>query len=154
MKKFRYLFAVLFIVLDQLTKYIVRANLALGESVDVIPKICSFTYVRNYGAAFSSLVGQTFILKYLPIALIIICIVILEVYIKSHWTFLTSLLLIASGGVGNLIDRWYFGYVTDMIDFHFFPVFNVADICVTCGCGFLILYVLFFDKTEKTDGKQ
>ena len=51
-------------------------------------------------------------------------------------------LLIVSGGIGNLIDRTVIGFVTDMISIGRFPVFNVADICVTVGCGLLILWVI------------
>ena len=56
-------------------------------------------------------------------------------------------------GIGNLIDRIFLGFVTDMIDFRFFPVFNIADIAVCVGAGFLILYTLFFsedDASKKT----
>ena len=61
-----------------------------------------------------------------------------------------SLCLIIAGGLGNLIDRIALGFVTDMFDFHFWPVFNVADISVCVGAGFLVLYTLvFYGKTEK-----
>ena len=66
--------------------------------------------------------------------------------------FKVALLCIIAGGIGNLIDRFLFGYVTDMISFSIFPpVFNIADISVVCGCGLLIIYVLFFMKDDKTN---
>jgi signal peptidase II len=67
-----------------------------------------------------------------------------------------SLVLIISGGVGNLIDRVTMGFVTDLFDFRIFPVFNVADIAICTGCFFLVLYVLFFDgkEGEKDERKQ
>ena len=60
-----------------------------------------------------------------------------------------SLTLIASGGAGNIIDRLLFGQVTDMISFSIFPpVFNVADIAVTCGCGLFVLSLLVDERKE------
>ena len=151
MKKLRYLIVVILVILDQASKYLIRTNMSVGESIDVLGNIFSITFVRNFGAAFSSLTSAPIFLKVFPIVLVIVAIFILEKFIKSHWTLITALVLIISGGIGNLIDRWVFGYVTDMFDFHFWPVFNVADICVTCGCVFLVLYVIFFDKN---DGKE
>ena len=66
----------------------------------------------------------------------------------EHWTLLLALELIISGGAGNLIDRAALGFVTDMFDMHFWPVFNIADIAICVGCGFLILYMFVFDKTS------
>jgi signal peptidase II len=64
-----------------------------------------------------------------------------------------SLTLIAAGGVGNMIDRFMFGHVTDMISFSIFPpVFNVADIAVTCGCAMLILSLIIGER--KSDGDR
>ena len=61
---------------------------------------------------------------------------------------MTSVALIAGGGIGNLIDRALLGYVVDYLDFRVFPIFNLADICVCTGCGLLILYVLFIDGKQ------
>ena len=69
-------------------------------------------------------------------------------------TFLLSMILIISGGLGNLIDRVWKGYVTDLFDFCLidFPVFNIADIGICVGCFFLVVYIFFFDKeSEKKD---
>ena len=75
----------------------------------------------------------------------------MEKHKKEHWTLTLSLSLIIAGGIGNLIDRLSLGFVTDMLDFKIWsPVFNVADIGVCVGVGFLILYTLvFYGKTEK-----
>ena len=77
----------------------------------------------------------------------------MERHLTDHWSLPLSLCLIIGGGIGNLIDRIFLGFVTDMIDFRFFPVFNIADIAVCVGAGFLILYTLFFsedDASKKT----
>ena len=60
--------------------------------------------------------------------------------------FLISLALICGGGLGNLTDRAGYGFVVDMFDFGFFPVFNVADICVCVGCGLLLIYMIVYDN--------
>ncbi|MCR5481657.1 MAG: signal peptidase II, partial [Clostridia bacterium] len=121
------------IALDQLVKFVVRASLAVSESIPVIPGIFHITYVRNTGAAFSIFAGHRLLLIALPVLLIVGIIIFIA---KNRRTespaVLWSLALIGSGGVGNLIDRFVFGYVTDMFDFRIWPVFNVADIAV-CG---------------------
>ena len=70
----------------------------------------------------------------------------------------TALTLIVAGGIGNMIDRFMFGHVTDMISFSIFPpVFNVADIAVTCGCAILILSLLIdgrFGGSPEEDKKE
>ena len=67
-------------------------------------------------------------------------------------SYTLSLCLIISGGLGNLIDRVFMGFVTDMFDFRIWPVFNVADIAVCLGAGFLILYTLaFYGKTSEAN---
>ena len=57
-----------------------------------------------------------------------------------------SLSLIAAGGIGNLIDRITYGYVVDFFDFRVFPIFNVADISVSVGCGLLLIYMFFIES--------
>ena len=60
--------------------------------------------------------------------------------------------MVIGGGIGNMIDRLAQGFVVDMIDFRVFPVFNVADIAVTCGCALLFVWVLFIDGRKEKDG--
>ena len=108
---------------------------------------------RRCGGAFSILSGQGFILTVVPLAAIIFAAWYMERHLTDHWSLPLSLCLIIGGGIGNLIDRIFLGFVTDMIDFRFFPVFNIADIAVCVGAGFLILYTLFFsedDASKKT----
>ena len=74
----------------------------------------------------------------------------------TNWVGTLSAVLIMAGGVGNLIDRCVFKYVTDMIQTTFmdFPVFNFADCCITVGVVLLVIYVLFFCKDEKKEGQD
>lgn len=113
----------------------------------------AITHVANTGAAFGMLAGRTGMLIVISGALIIIMIVLLALVLRKqslHWSAKTAATMIVAGGIGNMIDRVLFGSVTDMFDFSIFPpVFNVADIFVTTGCAFLILYVIVGDKKKQ-----
>ena len=68
--------------------------------------------------------------------------------------FLISVSLICGGGLGNLTDRMQYGYVVDMFDFGWFPVFNVADIAVCVGCGLLALYLIVFENKHPREKEE
>lgn len=138
------------IALDQLTKILVRSNIALGERIPVIGDWFTFTYIKNEGAAFSMFSGNQLITLVLTSALLIFCTVFLIKEAKAgSKKFAICLACIIGGGLSNLIDRFVFGFVTDMISCGSFAVFNVADMFVTCGCILAIMYILFFDKERK-----
>ena len=68
---------------------------------------------------------------------------------NAHPLLHVSISFIVAGGAGNLIDRTFFGSVTDMFDFSIFPpIFNVADIFVVIGCGLLVIYIFMYEKLE------
>ena len=145
-----YFLGVLFVAADQIVKAAIRANLFVGESIPVLGQFFRITHIENSGAAFSILSGQRALLVAVPLIGIAAALVYLHRHRGEHWTLYCSWALIIAGGVGNLIDRLLFGRVTDMFDFSFFPpVFNVADIGVTVGCGLFILYVLMGDRWKK-----
>ncbi len=150
MIKLRYLLIAVIVLLDQIVKFAVRALMYIGESVPVLENVFHITYVQNRGAAFSMFSGARFILIILPAAAIFAAIWYMEKNKKEHWSLSLSLCLIIAGGLGNLIDRLFLGFVTDMFDFRIWPVFNIADIAVCVGAGFLILYTLaFYGKNDK-----
>lgn len=151
MIKFRYLLIAAIILLDQIVKLAVRSLMYLGESIPVLENVFHITYVQNRGAAFSMFSVSGLMLIIVPAIAILGAIWYMEKHKKEHWTLTLSLSLIIAGGIGNLIDRLSLGFVTDMLDFKIWsPVFNVADIGVCVGAGFLILYTLvFYGKTEK-----
>jgi signal peptidase II len=133
--------------LDQLTKYLVVANMELHESVEVIPGIFNFTYIQNDGAAFGMLDDQRWIFLVLSTIAIIGIVGYLFWKKPQDKLLLASLILIVSGGIGNMIDRIALGYVIDFIDFCAFPeiwkwVFNVADSFVCIGAGIMILWLI------------
>jgi len=140
---------ILIIAVDQLVKYLVRANFTVGETLPVIPDIFHITYVQNRGAAFSMFQNMSVVTVLLPIALVILCAAALWYCRRKGERMLSiALAMIIAGGIGNLIDRIGAGFVTDMFDFQVFPVFNVADISVTVGCVLAVVCVIFAEKGE------
>ena len=134
---------------DQLSKYFTVANIALHQDIPFIPGLLGLTYERNYGAAFSSFQGMQWLFALVFVALTVMLAV--EYFKKSlpftgfeRW----CIAAIWGGGLGNMIDRVRLGYVVDMIETKFieFPVFNVADSFITCGCILLMVHLVFFNK--------
>lgn len=148
MKKVRYLVILGVLLIDYLVKLLVRCTMYCGQTIPVIDGILSITYVQNRGAAFSLFTGRGPMIMTVTFVALCLAAWYMERHKNDHWTLLLSLELIISGGVGNLLDRAVNGFVTDMFDIHFFPVFNIADIAICTGCGFLILYMFFFDKPD------
>ena len=145
-------FVVALVALDQLVKFLVRVNIALGEGVPFLPHILQLTYVQNTGAAFSLFHEHTWILTLISLAASIALAVLLVKRVFPRPFGMLSLSLVLAGAVGNLIDRALLGYVTDMFQTLFmnFAVFNVADICVVVGgIVFCVYYLFFHDKEEK-----
>ena len=142
---------ILLIVIDQVVKFLVRANIPLGNSVPFLPHVLELTYVQNTGAAFS------WILTLISVLVVIVMVIALWKKVLTHPLGVVPAVLVLSGGLGNLIDRIAFGYVTDMFRTLFmnFAVFNVADICITVGAVWLAVYVLFgYEKLEKKSKKE
>ena len=149
MKNNRYYWIAGIILLDQIVKLIVRSSMYIGQSIPVIKDIFHITYVQNRGAAFNMLDGKSLVLILVPAIAIAIGLWYMEKHLEEHWTLLVSLVLVIAGGIGNLIDRCFMGFVTDMFDFRIWPVFNVADIAVCVGAGLLILYTFaFYEEKE------
>ena len=144
------LLVIAIVTCDQLSKYAIRSLLSVNESVSVIGDFFELRYIQNDGAAFSSFAGKQAFLIAVSIIAIIGAAFFLRKMKSEGAMFKVALLCIIAGGIGNLIDRFLLGYVTDMLSFSIFPpVFNIADIAVCLGCGILIIYVLFFMKDDK-----
>lgn len=147
-----FLAAAALVALDQYTKLAIRSTLELGEQLTLLPGVLGLTYVQNTGMAFSSLSGATWFLTLVSLAAsIAVAVMLLRNHPFSHPFGKWTLALILAGAVGNLIDRFFLHYVTDMIQVLFvnFAVFNVADCCVVVGGFLLAVYVLFFyEKLE------
>ncbi|MBI3544443.1 MAG: signal peptidase II [Deltaproteobacteria bacterium] len=139
------------ISLDQLTKHLVTQRFRYGESLSMIPGFFNLTYVRNPGAAFGLLSrwDPSLRVPFFIIVPILALGVIFYVFRKVEDTDLklsSALSFVIGGAFGNLIDRAAYNYVVDFLDFHWddlhFPAFNVADIAICVGVGFLILDII------------
>jgi signal peptidase II len=151
--------SVIVVIVDQLTKYIVVKNIGPSEMIPVIDNFFYLTFHKNQGGAWGILQNSR------PLFLILIPIVsafIIYYMIKNKNGFLRfTLALILGGAIGNYIDRVVEGRVTDFLLFYIgsypFPVFNAADMAITCGTILLAVYVLFIYKDPaklKQDGKN
>lgn len=150
---------VLTVALDQATKALVQANLAYREFVEITP-FFNLCHAVNHGAAFSFLGSQGGwqVLFFAAIALAVTGGILRYLWRNAAGPVMTaSLVLLAGGAVGNLIDRVTLGVVVDFLDFHVgvhhWPAFNVADIAICTGAAGLILLSFIGDKNEssKTD---
>jgi len=150
------LFAAVIVAADQITKYLVLTGIDLQETVEAIPGLFHLTYVQNTGAAFSSFEGMQWL--FLVVFVVFTAAVVWE-FSKKRWGFTNferwCIVAVWAGGLGNMIDRLRLEYVVDMIavDFMNFPVFNVADCFITCGCIALIGHLIFFNKGFWKDKK-
>lgn len=137
------------VALDQWTKFLVVDQIPLYGHVDAIPGLFHLTYVQNTGAAFSLFEGMQWLFA---LIFVVFTVMILWDYFKKTMPFSPferwMIVAVYGGGMGNMIDRLRLGYVVDMIrvDFMDFPVFNVADCFITCGCIALIASLVLFNK--------
>ena len=151
------LFAAAVAAVDQATKFLTVANIGLNEQVSFLPGVLGLTYVRNTGAAFSSFEGMQwlFVLIFTVLTLAIGYEMVKKTmpFSKLEWWCIAA---IYGGGLGNMIDRVRLGYVVDMIEVEFikFPVFNVADCFITCGCIALMAHLILFNKDFWKDTKK
>lgn len=134
--------------LDQWIKAWATASLAPVQSMPLIPHVVELRYFLNDGMAFSMLSGMQIFLIIATSVTLLIAAYALFVHCKNRPLLRSALLLIVSGGVGNLIDRVLNGCVVDYINLLFmrFAVFNFADICVCVGAALLVLDVLLHDE--------
>lgn len=137
------LLTVALVVVDQLVKLAVSTHIVLNHTVVAVPGLLVFTNLHNEGAAWSILEGQ----HWFFIVITIIALVIIGALMHHFWAnrpVMISLCLILAGTLGNFIDRIRIGYVVDMFETLFvrFPVFNIADCCLTIGVIALAWFIL------------
>lgn len=149
--------AVLLVLIDQVSKYLIVQNMSLGDSVTVIPKLLKFTYTHNDGMALG-IGSESFRFVFIGVTLIV-CGILIFLMFKPEFKsklYYSSVTLIVAGGIGNLIDRVLNGYVVDFLALSFFPpICNFADYCVTAGTVLLVIFILFyFGKEAKNRDKN
>lgn len=145
-----YLYLVFLIALaDQGLKFVVQQNMYAMQTIDLLPGIVSLTYARNTGAAFSMFQSQTLLLVIVTLGVFVL------IWLNRRHTnqypriFQIGLAVALGGALGNLIDRIRQGYVVDFVDFHFWPVFNLADAGILCGVCLLVLGMVQYDLKHK-----
>lgn len=146
---FFWIVAIVGLILDQITKYIVVKNFAeVGETLPLWLGVFHFTYVINTGAAFSVFTNGVSWLRWLSLIVSLGLIALAWFGAKMKITEQLGYGFILAGALGNGIDRFLFGYVVDFIDFRLirFPVFNLADVFINIGIIFLFISTFRFSQ--------
>ena len=161
----------LLLVLDQGTKWLVRQNLAVGESWAPIPalsKFFTFTHVQNTGVSFGQLAGLGWLFMLVNLAVVVGVFIFFPRIPKGQWLLKLASALILAGALGNVTDRlrttflvaqdtgslWTalpYAHVTDFVDFKIWPVWNIADLCVVTGVAILAWW---FWREERANMSQ
>lgn len=136
---------------DQIIKYFVVSGMSVGETAFSVLNIFDITYLQNRGAAFSILSGRLSLLSLISAAFCAGAVIYWIRKKPEHPLLKTAIVMMFSGALGNGIDRIFRGFVVDYISASFinFPVFNLADICITVGAALLAVYFIWFDKEDK-----
>jgi len=145
--------AVCVLVADQVTKHLITLKLPVNSSVEIIPGLLYMTHVKNSGAAFGIFQNYTRVLTIISIVAIVLIILLKSILKLNSIFYNVSLGFVLGGALGNLIDRYFVGEVTDFINLTFLPVFNVADSFIFIGFFLIIILILKeYLKKEKTKG--
>ncbi|UOE92909.1 MULTISPECIES: signal peptidase II [Bacillaceae] len=148
-----YVIAVVIILLDQLTKWIVVTSMEIGQRIPLIENVLYFTSHRNKGAAFGILEGKMWFFYIVTVIVVGFLIYYIEKEGKKSMLFGISLALMLGGAIGNFIDRVFRGEVVDFIDtFIFtynFPIFNVADSALVVGVGLMMIKLIYDERKTK-----
>ena len=134
-----YLIAIIWLVLDQVSKYYVMNHFAIGESVSVIQNVFHLTYIINRGAAFGMLTNQRWFFLVVAFILIIVYAIYHKKVNRGPISLRIGSALLISGAIGNGIDRYVLHGVVDFFDFRIWPIFNVADIGICVGVASYII---------------
>jgi len=150
------LIALVVITLDQLTKRAVQQNLALGEAILVFPpwEFVRIVHWANTGAAFGMFQGGNAVLIGLTVAITLAILIYYQTLPENHLFQRICLGLMVGGSIGNLIDRLTLGYVVDFVAVGRFPVFNLADSCVTVSVILLLLSMIVEERKTQSSPKS
>lgn len=145
------------VAMDQVSKWLVVRHIPLHGQVEAVPGLFHLTYAQNTGAAFSVFQGMQWLFALVFLAFTAM---VLYAYFRKPLPFTPlegwCIAVIYAGGLGNMVDRLRLGYVVDMIEVEFihFPVFNVADSFITCGCILLFIHLVFFNRAFWREDKK
>ncbi|RYL95401.1 lipoprotein signal peptidase [Sporolactobacillus sp. THM7-4] len=140
-----YILALIILLVDQISKWIIVQNLNVGESIQIVPHVFYITSLRNTGAAWNILEGQFVFFFIITVIVLAIVIFYMQKAGRKQPLLGTSLAFIIGGTLGNFLDRLFRGEVVDFIHVYVFgynyPVFNIADSSLFTGVGLMILYL-------------
>lgn len=152
-----YVIAIVVILVDQLTKWVVDTQMAIGERITILEQVLYFTSHRNKGAAFGILQGQMWFFYIVTVIVIVAIVYYMQKEAKKSALFGVSLALILGGAVGNFIDRIFRGEVVDFVDTYIFgynfAIFNVADAALCVGVGLLFIKMVQDERRQKKETK-
>lgn len=138
----------LMILIDILSKVYFENYFTSGnDSITLIDGMLGLTYIKNTGAAFGILGGNTILLLVFTILFLLVFVFVDFHYKSSNGWYIAGFSLMVGGAIGNMIDRLFLGYVRDFIELRFidFPIFNFADIFLTVGVICYMVYLLFYE---------
>jgi signal peptidase II len=159
LRKYFFLIAFVVLLLDRIAKWAVASNIALHDSVVVVPGFFRLTHVQNTGAAFGLFADSSAqwkvgaLVTFSVLALVVVSALLWK---NSHSLSTTTigLSLILGGAMGNLWDRMFTGHVVDFLDFYVgsyhWPAFNVADSAIVVGAVLLVSEIVFAKSTSET----
>jgi signal peptidase II len=139
------------VVSDQATKHAVTSTLSLGDKVDVVGPL-SIHHVQNSGIAFGLFSSATPVVIVLTAAAVAWMLLFFFRSGRRHPVLPTALGLVIGGSVSNLVDRVRLGYVTDFIDFRWWPAFNLADTFIVVGVAILFAALLWSEAKPPSRG--
>ena len=130
------------LIAAQAVNHLVRTTMVQGQSIPIIENIFHITYIENPGAAFGILANQRML--FLILTAVIVGVMIYLYCSLSNKKSLTaiSLGIVVSGAIGNFIDRFMQGTVTDFLDFRIWPIFNIADIAICVGLALICYFII------------
>ena len=154
MARMRYLsLTLVLLIIDRLLKWWASTSLEFAVPRNLIGNVIRLTRVHNVGGAFGLFPGgSTVFLIVSSIVAAVLFLILLTMHIDSR-LIRAGMACVLAGAVGNLIDRIMWGYVLDFFEIRGFPIFNVADACITIGAGLIILAVLLGGERHRSRRK-
>ena len=140
-KSFVAYIGILIIIIDQVTKYIAKSNLELNQSIPIIKNFFHITLTTNTGAGFGLLKENNSLIAFITVLILGFMLFYYDKLPKKGKEHI-SIVLIVSGALSNLFDRIFLGHIIDFIDFKIWPIFNMADSCITIGVIYLVFYYM------------
>ncbi|MHA6251365.1 signal peptidase II [Oceanobacillus sp. CAU 1775] len=153
-----YIIALILIIIDQVTKWLIVVNMEIGERITIIEDFFYLLSHRNSGAAWGILQGQMLFFYIITIFVIIMIVYYMQKYAKNNTLLAIGLSFILGGAIGNFIDRLLRQEVVDFASFiivnYNFPIFNVADSALTIGVVLVFIAMIVEEINERKKAKN